>query len=107
MPSLREQQEEINRLTYVAEEWSAEEPHRTNEGTMYYNTIGRSISTCHCSTPNMSLVLWTTDNIGTMRVRDTIGIITMTGGTNTTTDQKQIIGDIHKPYLIQIVILQL
>ena len=30
--SLREQQEEINRLTYMAEQWSAEEPHRVHEG---------------------------------------------------------------------------
>ena len=54
-PSLREQQE-INRLTYMEEQWSAEEAHRLNEGAAYYNTLGRSRSTCHCSTPSLSPV---------------------------------------------------
>ena len=94
-----------NRLAYVAEQWSEEEPCRINEGMTYYNTIGRSRPTCHCSTPNMSLVPLHYSNIGTMRVMDTIGIITMIGGPNTTTDQKQIIGGILKPYQIQIMIL--
>ena len=56
MPSLREQQEEINRLTYVEEQWLAVEPCRVNEGAAYYNTIARSRSSHHHSTPNMSLV---------------------------------------------------
>ena len=40
----------------MAEQWSAEEPFKTNEGITHYNTIGRSRSTHHCSTPNISPV---------------------------------------------------
>ena len=42
------------------------------------------------------------DNIGTTRVRDTICIITMIGGPNTTTSQRQTTGGIPNPYQIQI-----
>ena len=55
-PLLREQQEETNRLNYVAEQWLAEEPHRVQDNTTYYHTMGRNRSSCHCHTPNMSLV---------------------------------------------------
>ena len=65
-PFLRQQEEDINKLTYVAEQWSAEEPCRINEGITHYNTIGRSRSTYHHSMPNMSPVSLDTDNIGTI-----------------------------------------
>ena len=40
----------------MVEQWSTEEPHKVNEGTTNYNTIDRSRSTCHHSTPDMALV---------------------------------------------------
>ena len=79
-PLLREQQEGINRLTYMTQE-----PPMVQEGATYYNPIDRNRSSCHCSAPHMSPVPLTTDSIGTMTVSDTIGIVTMIGGPNTTT----------------------
>ena len=56
LPSVVEQQAEIDRLTYVAQQWAIEEPHRVSEGPTCYSKIGRGRSTCHHSTPNMSPV---------------------------------------------------
>ena len=56
LPSLAEQQVEIDRLTYVAQQWSTEEPYRVSEGPGYYSNIGRGRSAHHCSIPNMSPV---------------------------------------------------
>ena len=50
VPLVREQQEEINRLTYMAEQWLPEEPCRVEESTSYYHTIGSNRSSYHCST---------------------------------------------------------
>ena len=58
LPKLMEQQAEIDRLTYMAEQWSTEEPCRVNEGMTHYNNAGRGRWTCHHSTPNMSPVPW-------------------------------------------------
>ena len=56
LPSLVEQQAEIDRLTYVTQQWLTEEPCRVSEGPTHYNNAGRGRSTCHHSTPNMSPV---------------------------------------------------
>ena len=56
LPTLREQQEELHRPTHMAQQWSAEEPHRVSEGPTYYNNVDRGRSGCHHSTPNMSPV---------------------------------------------------
>ena len=56
LPSLREQEEGINRLTHVAQQCSTEELHRVSEGQIHYNNVCRGRLTHHHSTPNMSLV---------------------------------------------------
>ena len=56
LPSLMEQQAEIDRLTHVAKQWSTEEPCRVSKGATHHNNAGSGRSTCHCSTPNMSSV---------------------------------------------------
>ena len=56
LPTLREKQAEIDRLTYMAQQWSTEEPQRVSEGPTHYSNLGRSRSACHHSTPNMSQV---------------------------------------------------
>ena len=74
----------------MAKQQLAEEPHRVNKGKTYYNIIvevGQYATTAH---PICHWSPWTTDNIATMMVKDTIGIITMIGGHNTTTGQRQI-----------------
>ena len=54
-PPLMEQQTQINRLNYVALQWSTDEPCRVSEGPRHYHNAGSSRLT-HCSTPNMSPV---------------------------------------------------
>ena len=59
---LSHQQAEINRLTQVAQQWSAEGPCKYNQAPANYNqdrfstNAGRGRSIRPCSTPNMSLV---------------------------------------------------
>ena len=48
---------------------------------------------------------WTPDSIGTMTVRDTIGIVPMIEGPSTTTVQRQTTGGIPKLFQIHIMIL--
>ena len=56
LPTLREQQKEIDRLTYMAQQCLTEESCRGSEGPTHYSYIGRGRSACHCSTPNMSVI---------------------------------------------------
>ena len=105
--SLREQQEEINMLAYVVEQWSLKELPRVQDGITCYKTVGRNRSSCQCSTPNMSLVPLDSRSFGTITVRDTIGIKPMIGGSNTTTGQYQTTGGIPKLHQINIIILPL
>ena len=56
LPTFREQEEEIYRLTYVAQQWSTEEPQRVNEGQTHYSNVGRGRLAWHHSTLNMSPV---------------------------------------------------